>query len=82
MLKKICNQVDELAKNLAVNIAIKILIKHLPLRTVKKNAHTLVNTLFKIMHSSNDSVVMYVCGEVKPTLDKLFDRIGLYSFKT
>jgi len=30
--------VDELAHNLAVNIAIKILIKHLPARTVKKNA--------------------------------------------
>jgi hypothetical protein len=82
LIKKICCQVDELAKNLAVNIAIKILIKHLPARTVKKNAHTLVNTLFKILQQSNDSVVVYVCGEIKPTLDKLFERIGIYSHRT
>jgi len=82
LIKKICNQVDELAKNLAVNIAIKILIKHLPLRTVKKNAHLLVSTLFKIMQQSNDSVVVYVCGEIKPTLDKLLEKIGIYSHKT
>jgi hypothetical protein len=37
LIKKICGQVDELAKNLAVNIAIKILIKVLPARTLKKH---------------------------------------------
>ena len=49
LIKKICNQVDDLAKNLAVNIAIRIMIKNLPLRTVKKNAHILAHTLFKII---------------------------------
>ncbi len=72
---------DELAHNLAVNIAIKILIKHLPARTVKKNAQILVNTLFKIMQQSNDSVVVYVCGEIKPTIEKLFDKIGIFSYR-
>lgn len=72
---------DELAHNLAVNIAIKILIKHLPVRTVKKNAQIFVNTLFKIMQQSNDSVVVYVCGEIKPTIEKLFEKIGIFSYR-
>ena len=36
---------------------------------------------FKIMQQSNDSVVVYVCGEIKPTIEKLFDKIGIFSYR-
>lgn len=34
------------------------------------------------MQQSNDSVVVYVCGEIKPIIEKLFDKIGIFSYRT
>jgi hypothetical protein len=34
------------------------------------------------MQQSNDSVVVYVCGEIKPTIEKLFEKIGIFSYRS
>ena len=45
IIQKICNQVNDLNKNLAINVAIKILIKELPNYCLKQHAELLLTTL-------------------------------------
>jgi hypothetical protein len=41
----------------------------------------LLKTLFQILQQSSDSVVRSVMDEVKPTLTKLIQQIGVFEFK-
>ena len=78
LIKRICNQVQELPKNLAINIAIRILVKELPDYAVRQHADILLNTLFLILNQSSDSVVKSIEERVKPTLNQLFEALGIY----
>lgn len=78
LIKKICQQVNDLPKTLAVNIAIKILIKELPTSTLKKNGLIILNTLFLIVNTSSGSVIKNIEKELLPTFDDFFKAIGFY----
>ena len=65
-------------KNLAINIAIRILVNELPDYAVRQHAEIILNTLFLILNQSSDSVVKSIEEKVKPTLNQLFEALGIY----
>ena len=46
LVKRICNMIQELGRNLALNIVVRILIKELSNFAVRQHSETLMNTLF------------------------------------
>ena len=54
------------------------MIKELPNYAVVRHSETLMNRLFLILNQSSDSVVKSIEERVRPTLEQLFEALGMY----
>jgi hypothetical protein len=82
LVKRICNQVYEMGRNLAINIAVRILIQELPNYAVRQHSETLMNTLFLIISQSKDSVVVTIEERVRPIIDMLLEALGIINMSS
>lgn len=65
-------------KKVAATLAIQILIKELPKRTIRNHWQSFLDSLFYILNTNNESLVYQVESECKKTLDKFFEKVGMY----
>ncbi len=81
LIQKICHLSygQDLPKKVAANIALQIIIQELPKRTIRFHWQSFMDSLFHILNTNNESLVYQVEKECKNTLDKFFEKVGLYS---
>lgn len=49
------------------------------MRTIKMNYVSFMDSLFHILNSSHETLIYQVEKECRATLDKFFDKIGIYT---
>lgn len=81
LIQKICHLCygQDLPKKVAANIGLRILIRELPPASLRKHWQAMLDTLFHILNTNNDSLIYQVEQECTSTVDALFAKIGLYS---
>eukprot|EP00347_Sterkiella_histriomuscorum_P010775 403374964 len=81
LIQKICHLAygHDMPKKVAANRALQIIIQELPRRTIKYHWQTLVDSVFHVLVTNNDSLVYQVEKECRSTLDLFIGKIGLYT---
>jgi len=80
LIQRLCHiaYMQEIPNKVAMNIALQVLIRELPASIVRQNYGTFLDALFHVLNISHDHLVYQLETESRRTLDRFFEKVGVY----